>query len=835
MLRIIQSYRFQAIAALPLCLFMSVVTANGQSKAPQKDTALSKIDSLTPVTVRPKEIRPRLRGDTTEYNTSNIRLRVNANVEELLGRLPGLQIDADGTITYNGQVISKLLVDGEDLFGSDPRIVTRNFDASRIDKVQVLERKSDQARFTGIDDGNRTKTLNLVLKEDSKKGYFGKVEAGANANGLYNANGLVASFRQREQIAAIGLASNTGSTSFNSNNAGIYGLASIEDPLNASAGNGVPRYQALGTHYANTWNGEANHLVGNYQYGDMLTKPVTSTNTIQTLHDSVYGQYRRAASTNQQQQHNTGGQYDWAVNNVSAFQFNYFYINSKGNNQLSDSTLGVFNDTVVNRTQRSIRSMNSKEDVLGAIAWKIQSRKKSGRVFSVSTRWMRTEKNTDGYLYSLNRFYQPNGSLQTSDTVDQRKAINTYNRELYGGLTYAEPLWGKNVLGLSYNMSAVTNNALQSTYNRGNGKYLDLVDSLSSHFDNHTVSQSATINFQGTSGHWQYTVIAGMQLFSYRQYDLMHDSTLRYHYVNFSPHAVINYTPNPTSRINLEYSAFTQQPSISQLQPIVNNNDPLHITLGNPNLKTGFSQNLKFGFMRTRSWMYNLNLDLGLTSSTISVKTTIDSLGRQISQPVNVDGGGKLNLGFSINKKIAGIDAGVITGLGYNRNMNYVNADLNRNENYTGNWGLKLGKYVADKYSIQLNTLFSYFDSRSSINSAAPVHYWTENYYGNVSLFFIPGFDISTYAAYNWQQKSNSFAKNTSLVFLGASIGHNFLDNRLVMKLSGNNLLNQATGIGRSNTGNVYTETSSNVLGRYFLLSATYRFEHKYKKSLKGN
>src|SRR6185437_15171618 len=129
-------------------------------------------------------------------------------------RLPGLQIAADGTITYNGQKIQRLLVDGEDIFGSDPTMVTRSFDASKISRVQILDRKSDQAIFTGIDDGSRTKTLNLVMKESAKDGYFGRAEAGGNTREYFNLNGALAAFHDKEQFTALGLSSNTGVLGF---------------------------------------------------------------------------------------------------------------------------------------------------------------------------------------------------------------------------------------------------------------------------------------------------------------------------------------------------------------------------------------------------------------------------------------------------------------------------------------------------------------------------------------------------------------------------------------------------------------------------------------------
>src|SRR5581483_4140194 len=173
-------------------------------------------------------------------------------------------------------------------------LVTRSFDASKIAKVQILDRKSDQALFTGIDDGTRTKTLNLVLKESAKDGYFGKAELGGNAQGYYNGNGALAAFRNKEQFTALGLASNAGITGFSSNaSSGAPRVAFVSDnsdPMGASAGTGIPRFAAAALHYANTWNGSQDHLMTNYQYSHYFTQPQTTTLSLQTQANSLYEQ-----------------------------------------------------------------------------------------------------------------------------------------------------------------------------------------------------------------------------------------------------------------------------------------------------------------------------------------------------------------------------------------------------------------------------------------------------------------------------------------------------------------------------------------------------------------
>src|SRR5258708_1411442 len=204
-----------------------------------------KADTLTAVVVTPRTVPPKMNGDTLEYNTAHMKLKVNANVEELLARLPGVQIDQNGGITVNGQKVQRLLVDGEELYGGHPTIVTRNFNADMIAKVQLVDKKSAQTEFPGIEDGQTTKTLNLSLKEDSKRGYFVKLEAGADPQGYYNANGLLGSFKRRRQFAALGMVANNGNTGFSGAmgdlGAGLNVGGGTNDALGASAGGGIPQ------------------------------------------------------------------------------------------------------------------------------------------------------------------------------------------------------------------------------------------------------------------------------------------------------------------------------------------------------------------------------------------------------------------------------------------------------------------------------------------------------------------------------------------------------------------------------------------------------------------
>lgn len=814
-------------------LYFVLGNVNGQSKTVPKnpkDTGIVKVDSLKAAIVT-ASTRPHIKGDTLEYNTEYLKVPPNAVVEDLLRRLPGLQIDPDGTITYNGEKIKRLLVDGEEIFSDDPTMVTRNFDASKIARVQVLERKTDQAIFTGVDDGTRTKTVNLVMKESAKDGYFGKVEAGGNTVGYYNANGALGGFRDKEQFTALGLASNTGVLGFQGNSGSsptqLSFLNGNNDALGASAGSGIPRFNAAALHYANTWKGPGDHLTASYQYSHFYTEPITVMQSLQQVPANVYGEYQKSQSVNQQDQHWLYATYECVLSPAKAFRFTFHGSSTKAENQLGSSETNMLNDTLVNSSGRTIRDNVSRRNVGGDASCRITLGKRPERDFSANIGAVEIDNTTSGYLYAINHFYATAPGI---DIVDQRKQISNHSLSIDGSLGFTEPLWTGTVLALSYGLFRMTDDPLQGTYARGDGKYQTIVDSLSSHFSTETISQRASINLQGKTRRLSYTIGTDWIAYDCHQKDLLADSSLRIKYMNFAPRVFLTYNPNTTTSILLRYNAVTQQPSVAQLTPMTNNSDPLNITLGNPNLKPGLNQNIHLDFHHFRAWLINVGLNMSLTSNNISTKTTIDSLGRQISEPVNVNGGGSGGINLSVARKLFGFDIGFHGAGNYTRTVNFVNADFSRNDAYTGGGGMSVDKFVADKYSLQLSTNFTYFDQVSSINTAAPVRYWTQTHNSSLTLYLIRWFEVNTNASYTWQEKTSAFGSATSVLLWNAYVSRNFLHNKLVAKFQFNNMLNANAGISRTNTGNLNSESSTNILGRYWMVSAIYHFDKKFKK-----
>lgn len=164
-----------------------------------------KANLLAEVLVKAKAVAVKVKGDTTEFNAGSFEIQPNSRVEDLLKQFPGIQVDKDGKITAHGETVRKVLVDGEEFFGDDPTLVTKNIRADMVDKVQLYDKKSDQATFTGIDDGEKTKTLNIKLKEDKKSGYFGKLEAGGGTDDFYRGQSMINVFKGKKKFAAYGL------------------------------------------------------------------------------------------------------------------------------------------------------------------------------------------------------------------------------------------------------------------------------------------------------------------------------------------------------------------------------------------------------------------------------------------------------------------------------------------------------------------------------------------------------------------------------------------------------------------------------------------------------
>jgi len=811
------------------CLFFMARTMAGISQ--RAILFKPKIDILDPVTVTPNDNRPLIRIDTIEYNAAAIRLNRDATIEALLRRLPGIEVGLDGKITFNGQKIERLLVDGEDIFGASPTIITRNFDATAISKVQIIDRKSGNTQFSGIDDGTRTKTINLVLKEDRRHSYFGKIEAGGDMKSHYETTDLLSSFSGKQQIMALGMASNLGNAGFFEEEGHLAVMDANPDPLGGVAGNGIPQVFASGLHYANTSAGMEDHLAGNYQFGHLNTKPVTSITAVQTLPGTIYVQRQQDRSVNSQDEHLMDLVYDYNPNNVSSLKFFFTGRDIKACNQFNSQIFSTFNDSLVNNGIRYIYSNVEDRNLTGRLFWKIGSRKKPGRSFSIISGLHKTDDNTNGNLYSLNMFFKPDGYLQTITCTDQRKQIGNNETVWDGSLNYTDSLGKHTQWGANYSISISNNKSKQNTYERGDGKYDIVIDSLSNDYHVIVTRQRGGLTLQSQRNKLMLILGLGLEKTLYNQENLLLYSQIRKEYHSVTPQLRAQYVFNPSQTLTLTWFGGLQPISIAQLQPVQNNNDPLHITMGNPYLRPGYAHTINGNWQSFKRLRIILGTSFTVYDVAISTRTSTDSLGKQVSQAVNVNGTKMARTNFSLSHRFpsSGLDVQAFSSFNYTRSYNYVGTALSKNDQYTGSYGISLGKYVPDKFNFQFKTAFGYTYTRSSVDPSATIHYQTQNHEIYGGYFPAKQMEIGLMATYTWRQNTKDFDSNNSILYLSATIKKYLLKNQILAKVSANNLLNKNIGISRTSSYNQTTESFGNTMGRYWILSLTYRFDHPHK------
>jgi len=795
-----------------------------------------KIDSLQAVVVTSSDLRPHLRRDTIEFNTTRIRMNANATVEEMIGRLAGLQVDAEGNITYNGQKIERVLVDGRELFGSDLTIVTRNLNADMIAKIQLIDSKTKESEFTGIDDGKRIKTLNLTLKEESKKGYFSKAEAGAGLQGYYQMSGILGSFKKSEQLMVLGLASNIGSTGFSGTSGslgtGLYLESAAADPLGASAGSGIPQSVGGAAHYANDWGIRGDHADGYYRYGHILVRPFSNILTEQFLQDSTYTQSQQQQSINRMGVQSFDSHFTHNLDSFSVFQFTLRGANLRGENQFYSAGDNALGDIQRNSSSRSIQSNTNNKNWYGEMMWRIRGRKIKAQSLSIDVSMSGQKDVSGGYLYSLNRYFQDNGLLLSSDTIDQRKAATVEESDFNSKISFTKPLWKIAMLGIQYGFELDNSKTQQLTFDRGDGKYKELVDSLSNRYRNIFITQRMQFSFHGQGKTFEYIFGGNILQYDYQVQSVENASNSKYNYLDIVPWAIVNFSPSSLATYSVSYKSASKLPTAMELQPIQNNSDPLHITLGNSRLQPSYSRIIDFHFQRGRSTTYIGELQVGLVNNSISVKTSIDSLGRQISQALNGNGSRNGSAYFALNTRVMslGIDIGFNSRITYDRSVNYVNELLSKNDTYTTGGGFSLAKYVANIYNFRINGNFLYTTTSSSINPDQKVSYWSQNHTAQAGFFPWKYWEINTNFNYTWRQKTSIFENHNSILLWNTSLNRNFFNNALTARIAVNDILGLNASVTRTITSNQISQMTSNVIGRYWMLSILYRFTTKKGK-----
>ncbi|MES2646374.1 MAG: outer membrane beta-barrel family protein [Bacteroidota bacterium] len=806
---------------------------------------LSKATILEDVIVRGSPIR--MKGDTLAFIADSFKVREGATVEDLLKKLPGIQVNSKGEITAQGEKVTKVLVDGEEFFGDDPTLATQNMIAKAVKEVQVFDKKSDQATFTGVDDGQKTKTINLKLKDEFKKGYFGKVNLAGGIPDRWQNSAMINAFKDKRKFSVYGKMANTGETGLGWRDDSQYGgglgmqteitedggmmmWSSGDDfgGMGGFGGEGLPKSWMAGTSFSNKFNADKNSILGAYRYQKLNTAGTTTTSTQNLLPNNQFTNNETSQFQSNRWRNKGNLKSDIFIDSSQSLTItadgSYGGTNSYN---LYESEAITNSKLPVNKNERSSIS-EGKNGTFNVNALYKKKFKKAGRTLSVNLSEKYNMNTSDGFLKSRLDLFK-DGIYTGTDTTDQKKENDSRSLTLETRAAYTEPIGKHGILEFNYGYGMANSEQKRLSYDNINGKY----ESLNQLFSNDYKFATRT-HRTGVGYRYNYKKIvlgfgSDVSFSNWKQTDLFTNTERNYDFNNFFPKANFSYKLGQYSRLRLNYSGRTQAPTINQLQPVLNNNDPLNIALGNPDLKQSFNNRFELGYN-----FYQVLKEQGLyssfyynpTSNDFSTKDQIDSSGRRLSQSVNVNGnytfGGWMGYNFKLKKP--GIRFGININPEIRRNQNFINGIANENLNRRFNIGFDAGKYKDKAYEISLGTEFSYNYTTSSIRPESKIEYWTITPTLNTKIDFPKDFVLSTDFNYNWRQKTGVFNTNNAFIW-NASVNKKIMKKKDIrLGLMVNDLLNQNIGFRRDISTNFITEKTYDVIRRFWAATLTWNF-----------
>src|SRR5438477_1381577 len=554
----------------------------------------------------------RIKGDTVVYTADSFRVRPGANVEELLRRLPGIQVDRNGQITAMGERVKKVLVDGEEFFGSDPGIATKNLRADQVQEVQVFDKKSDQAEFTGIDDGVKDKTINLKMKK--KKGYFGKVEAGGGLKDKYNLDAMLNSFQAKRKLAGYGIISNTGQVNLDWQDAQNYGgeidgmTSGISDDggmyISFNGGedsyrggrNGIPTNWNAGLHYSNKFNKEKLSLNSGYKFSKVNAPGVTTIFSNTFLPDTSWITRSRSNNFSSINKHAFNLTLEENLDSANSLKW-VTKINNNSTQSRTDYSSETLNKSgqFINNSMRNSNNNSDKDNISSNLLWRHKF-KKISRTLSINTdlNWIQTKNN--GLLYSLINYFK-NGVFDYRDTTDQQNIQNNESKSINSKIAYTEPLMKDVYLEFNYSVGYYNNNNERITNQKSsNGKYENVIDTLSNSFVFNRFVHSPGTNFRINKKKFNLSFGASVSFSDFVEKNITDNNRINYKYTNFFPKLSYTYKFKPNESFRFNYNGSTNAPSLEQLQPIRVNTDPLNIYIGNQNVNQSFRHNFNMRY-----------------------------------------------------------------------------------------------------------------------------------------------------------------------------------------------------------------------------------------------
>lgn len=809
-----------------------------------------------------------VKGDTVQFNASGFKTQPNATVEDLLKKLPGVEVDKEGTVKSQGEQIQKIYVDGKEFFGNDPKLATKNLTADMVESVQVFDDMSDQAKFTRIDDGSRSKTINIKLKKNMNKGYFGRVLAsGGGDRGRYEGNMSISKFKGDQRISLLFNANNINKQGFSfsdiistmggggnagggggfgggggGNFGGGGGGGGMQINIRGGGGGGfggggstgLIRSLSTGLNYTDVW-GSKVKVTGSYFLSNSNTNQEQSMFRRSTFTDSIAVLNRESASNNKNQNHRFNLRLEYQIDSMNSILYTPSFTLQNSENFSRDTSFTMAQTPGADYLVTTGKTSNSnKRDGIN-FGNNVLFRHKFGKTGrTVTLGWNNTISNSDskGFTVSDNEFYNESGTNYRSIIQNQQTTQKTTANNNVISTSYTEPFGLNKLLELNY---AYTNNLSTSdrkayNYNSSTDKYDSPNLQQTNKFENTFLAHRFGANFRVQQKKYNYQFGIGVQRSTLESdsYQAMtgKDSVSKASYTNFFPTANFNFTPTRSKNLRFGYNGRTNQPTITQLQNVLDVSDPLNVRIGNPELNQEFTHNVNVNYnsFNILNFQYVAgNVTFSTTRNKIVNSIDTISRGVQLTKPENVNGYFRTSSFFTLglpfkNPKMKG------SSLNFSNNMSYTRdvSLLYKQKNIGSTFAISQGAGVninKDKFDFGVRMNVAYTDVKYSVNKSLNEDYITQTYSGDFSYNFPKNFILSTDFDY-LINTGRAEGYNQSIPLWNASLSKQvFKKKNGEIKLSINDILNQNQSIARSAGDNYIQDTRSMVLKRYYMLS----------------
>ncbi len=802
------------------------------------------------VTVNAKRPPVTINNDTVEFNTENFKTQPNAVVEDMLKKLPGVTVDNDGTVRLNGQRINRVLVNGREFFTGDPRMATKNLEADAVDKVQVFDKKSDRAEFTGVDDGQSEKAINLKLKKDRNNALFGRVIAGAGSRERYEGQTNINRFNGDKQLSFIGMANNTNKQGFSMSDilnftgelargmrsgggitirtggdGGDNGLPVTGQGMNQQ---GIATTFAGGVNYNDLWNSKRTDFNTSAMGSNIKLRTDRSTNREYMLPGNEYTYQSNSHTARDGNQQRWNMSLDHKIDSFSSIKFTP-QVTFQQSDQLSRSNfLSERPDgTRLNSGSTDNRTHSEAFNIGGNALFRHRFAKK-GRTISSTLSMLYNDSKQDGSMYNLTTFYAA-GIPQKDSIVNQKNNREAITRSLGGNVVYTEPIGKKSLLEFTgfYNTSVGNSKRKAYDYSGSSGKY-DVVNTLQSNdFKSEYTYSGGGINFRTNQKKTSITVGSSLQSANLISTNNTNGNVIKQTFTDLLPNANIQYRFSQTRNLGLNYSTSTTQPSTTQLQPVVDVSDPLNTYTGNPNLKRSYGQSLNLNYFSTNIYTqrnFFAFIAFNKTDNAIVNSEIQNQNGSRISAPVNVDGNyvvfANVNAGFPIKKLKSRVDVGI--GSNQMHNASFINGKKNEIDNFSISPNLNYSFTLDGVLDIMATGRWNISKAKYSLQPMLNSNY-LQQVYGFDMTNYLPGGIVLNNTLNYTVNTGRADGYNINMALWNASIAKSFLKNkRAEVKFSVQDILNQNQGVNRNANQNFIEDTRYNVLQRYFLLSFTF-------------